>query len=80
MASKQVNIDELKCELLCYIQHYFGSSSNKGLIVTISGFFTLEEVLAAKELLFSVYDDIVNLNDGELDGIKKHRFSFRKLG
>ena len=68
---------EIKCELLCNLQNFFGSSSQKGLNVTISGFFTSDEVCAAKTLLFSVYDDL--LECGRIpETIGKHRLIQRK--
>jgi hypothetical protein len=67
---------EFKSELLCYIQNYFGNSSQKGLITTISGFFTSEEIMSAKISLFRLYESLpVN---GHVDGIGKHRMIQRK--
>jgi len=59
------------------VQNYFGNSSQKGLIVAVSGFFTSEEVVAAKVLIFNVYDELID--GGHVpDGVSKHRLIQRK--
>jgi hypothetical protein len=74
MAKSVVNM-EIKSELLCYLQNYFGNSSQKGLITTISGFYNSDEVSSAKSLLFSIYDGL--LIDGHVFD-SKHRLIQRK--
>jgi len=72
------NNNEIKNELLCYVQNYFGNSSQKGLIMSITGFYTSDEVSTAKSLLFSIYDDLVEADGHVLEGMSKHRNIQRK--
>jgi hypothetical protein len=60
-----------------YVQNYFGNSSQKGIIVAVSGFFTLEEIVAAKCLLFNAQDELIDA--GHVSGdFSKHRLIQRK--
>lgn len=65
-------------ELLCYIQNNFSKSTYEGLLTAISGFYTVEEIVAAKTKLFDVAKVIVD--DGRVPADSVPRMSTRRPG
>ena len=55
-------------EILCYVQNHFGCSSKDNLITLLTGFYNEEEIVAAKNVLFSVTDNMPT----KLEGLPRH--------
>jgi len=47
-------------EVLCYIQNKFCNSTRAGLTTVISGFYSSEEIVAAKSVLFHVAEKLLS--------------------
>lgn len=52
------------CELLCYLQNNFSKSTTNGLITVISGFFTVDEIVFAKNKLFEAAKELFTSESG----------------
>lgn len=65
-------------EVLCYVQNHFSSSSKENLITLLTGFYSEEEVGAAKQLLFSLVDDLPVKPDGLPRHIKRQANESKK--
>jgi len=64
------------CELLCYVQNKYASSTKTGLITAVSGFYSVDEITAAKSLLYDIFDKLRAA--GAVPSKLKHRCINRK--
>ena len=70
MADKCENKYEV-CEMLCYLQNNYSKATRTGLLTTLSGFYSADEISEAKNKLFAIYETMCG--DGTLVGATKHR-------
>ena len=66
------------CEMLCYLQNNYSKATRAGLLTTLSGFYSSDEISEAKNKLFALYEAMCS--DGTVDGATKHRNVKHKLG
>ena len=57
----------IRSELLCFVQNNISNRVREHIVTSVCGFFTLEEVLKAKDLLFEVAERCKSVSTGLLD-------------
>ena len=67
-----------KCELLCYVQNNYSSATKSGIVTAVSGFYSNDEVLDAKLLLYDIIDKLRDC--GRVPPEMKNRMINRKHG
>jgi len=70
--------DVIVCEVLCYIANNYADATKHGLLTTVSGFYTSEEIVKAKDVMFNVVDQL--RGNGTLPLDFKHRNITHKKG
>ena len=68
--------DVIVCEILCYIANNYADATKHGLLTTVSGFYTSEEIVKAKGIIFDVVGQLRGNGTVPLDF--KHRNIIRK--
>ena len=57
----------IRSELLCFVQNNISNRVREHIVTSVCGFFTLEEVTKAKDLLFEVAERCKSVSTGPLD-------------
>ena len=73
---------EMQCivsEVLCYTQNHFSGATRDNMVTALTGCYNEDEILIAKNLLFSVVDGMASKPDGLSRNIKRQDGEIKKL-